>query len=544
MNDELLILKKRLFFFSYPNFDFLDLVQNFILIKDEKLEDRDPKYIEKHYSNYISELETKFINDDLYSDSAFDYILFHDKNIDLTFEILGETDFFLRIHKIKNLKKGEKYTKLVNYIHESLQPTNTSELFSFNYETAEILLTQLERMQLNTSELYKFVLLLNYEIGKKLFFSNKFSLKIEPKKIASISDPVIYQKVVTKFQDLIDLDETFFFRRINVTNLFLDFDNKNLIDTRYYYDNDYDELDQQEIFNLYMCDLISQYFFDDLFQNTYLDLKQILNFSSLSGQIISQERMNFYFEFSNLNKYTYEEKLYFLKKYQQYDFRESYYDDLNIMKDKSKKLLIDSTIKSLSKDSLLFKKDLSEKYNAEIYYLNGEEFYAFVRCNVNVEKGKEQPKSEEVNRLSQSFSFIGTDNISMYQNPNEVLTLMYSGFDSNNIAHISSMDSWSYKNYDENNTLSSIDASVVYELSTPKSLLASTFYYNEIAVIPKEDTLLNPIGLVCYDSFSKWDLEFSKRNNLPIVVINTDKYVQKHDAYEENSKFLQNKYIR
>lgn len=541
MNNEQLLLEKRLFFFNYPNFDFLDSVQNFTLIKDEKLENRDLKYIKKHYSKYINELETKFLNDDWFSNPEFDYILFHDKNIDLTFDILGEDDFFLRIHKIKNLKKEEKYTKLVGYIHESLQPTNSSEAFSFNYETAEVLLNMLEAMQVNVLELYKFILLLDYEVGKKLLVSNKFSVKLEPKKIALILDPVIYQRIVTKFQDLIDLDETYSLRRIKMPDLLINFNDKNLIDTRYYFDNDYDELDQQEILNLYMCDLISQYFFDDLFQNTYLDLKQIISFSSLSNQNILKERMDFYLEFIKLNKYTYEEKLYFLKKYQQCDFREAYYDDLNFMKEKSKKLIIDSTIKSLSKDSSLFKKDLSEKYGTEIYYLNGEEFYAFVRCNVNVKKGKEQPKMEEVKRLSQSFSFIGTDNISMYQNPNEILTLMYSGFDPSMIAHISSMDSWSYKKY-ESNALSSIDASVVYELPTPKSLLSSTFYYNEIAV--KKSDSLKPIGLVCYDNFTEWDLEFSKRNNLPIVIINTNRYVQKHDVYEENAKFLQNRYIR
>ena len=399
----------------------------------------------------------------------------------------------------------------------------------------------LETMQVNVLELYKFILLLDYEVGKKLLVSNKFSVKLEPKKIALILDPVIYQRIVTKFQDLIDLDETYTLRRIKMPDLLINFNDKNLIDTRYYFDNDYDELDQQEILNLYMCDLISQYFFDDLFQNTYLDLKQIISFSSLSNQNILKERMDFYLEFIKLNEYTYEEKLYFLKKYQQYDFREAYYDDLNFMKEKSKKLIIDSTIKSLSKDSSLFKKDLSEKYSTEIYYLNDEEFYAFVRCNVNVKKGKEQPKMEEVKRLSQSFSFIGTDNISMYQNPNEILTLMYSGFDPSMIAHISSMDSWSYKNY-ESNALSSIDAIVVYELPTPTSLLNSTSYYNEIAV--KKSDSLKPIGIVCYDNFTEWDLEFSKRNNLPIVIINTNSYVQKHDVYEENAKFLQNRYIR
>ena len=305
MNNKQLLLQKRLFFFNYPNFDFLDSVQNFTLIKDEKLENRDPKYIEKHYSKYINELETKFLNDDWFSNPEFDYILFHDKNIDLTFDILGEDDFFLRIHKIKNLKKGEKYTKLVGYIHESLQPTNSSEAFSFNYETAEVLLNRLETMQVNVLELYKFILLLDYEVGKKLLVSNKFSVKLEPKKIALILDPVIYQRIVTKFQDLIDLDETYTLRRIKMPDLIINFNDKNLIDTRYYFDNDYDELDQQEILNLYMCDLISQYFFDDLFQNTYLDLKQIISFSSLSNQNILKERMYFYLEFIKLNEYTY-----------------------------------------------------------------------------------------------------------------------------------------------------------------------------------------------------------------------------------------------
>ena len=65
MNNEQLLLEKRLFFFNYPNFDFLDSVQNFTLIKDEKLENRDLKYIKKHYSKYINELETKFLNSHL-----------------------------------------------------------------------------------------------------------------------------------------------------------------------------------------------------------------------------------------------------------------------------------------------------------------------------------------------------------------------------------------------------------------------------------------------------------------------------------------------
>ena len=111
------------------------------------------------------------------------------------------------------------------------------------------------------------------------------------------------------------------------------------------------------------------------------------------------------------------------------------------------------------------------------------------------------------------------------------LTMLYKGIDYRKIGHVYHNDSWSssdYRNYSDYQN----------ELHTPNSLLSESTKYPEIFIT--DLTGIEPFALVCLDEVTNWDIEFSKRNNMPIVVINSLKYERKYS--KEN--YFEGKYKR
>lgn len=60
-----------------------------------------------------------------------------------------------------------------------------------------------------------------------------------------------------------------------------------------------------------------------------------------------------------------------------------------------------------------------------------------------------------------------------------------------------------------------------------KSKLNDSKKYAEIKMQNIEN--IKPKALLCYDEPSEWDFEFCQKYNLPIVVINTEKYNKKYE---------------
>lgn len=450
-----------------------------------------------------------------------------------------------KFEKIEELPCNMKWTKFIN-MFEGLMP---SIRVGFNYESAIFFLEEAEK---NGAKFYNtleqkiiFMMRCKKEVGNKLFFKEGLDKKID--ELSKIIDTPLFIKICDYFSDSLDVNILKEKRKENIHNLFLSKtgltdlwfkDRKEyLYSDIYYYDNR-DVSDEEAFFNSNL-DLISYYYFNNIFSNVALDIYQILKYVSLTNnENIDNDRLNFYYDFYNIQFLSINDRATFLEKYKKLNYDEVLKNDMSLLRNDSHKKLVDGCT-NFDKNSNIYQKALSNKYGCDIYYLDGEDFFGFVRTNMRVPKfdikngeivSTEQPSEKQINRLSHSFTCIGTESIGLYDNPNRYLTLMYSNISPDKIVNIYHNDSWSgsggYTSY-------------VDELHTPQSLLSETEKYPEVNVGELDN--IKPIGIVCMDEVTDWDLEFSKNNNLPIILINSQKYVTK-DFDKRNNFLSENSY--
>jgi len=473
--------------------------------------------------------------------------MFYDKYDELVYynDDYKEKFNISNLKKIEKLPRDMKWTKLIN-LFEGLRPTC---LVGFDYENAIFFLEETQKCGAkfyNTIEQkIIFMMRCNKEVGNKLFFKEGLDKKID--ELSQIIDTPLFMKMCDYFSDSIDINALKEKRKESVYNLFLDktrltnlwtSDRKDyLYSDMYYYDGR--DISEEEAFFNSNLDMISYYYFNDIFSNVALDIYQILKYvSETNNQSIDNERLNFYYEFYNIQFLSLNDRTAFLQKYKKINYSEEIKKDLSILKMDSHKKIVDGCTK-FDKNSKLYQKKLSDKYGCDIYYLDGEEFFGFVRTNMRISKVSiegdkkvpaEQPSENQINRLSHSFTCIGTESIGLYDDPNRYLTLMYSNISPDSIENIYHNDSWSgsggYTSY-------------VDELHTPHSLLSETEKYPEVNINNLEG--IKPIGVVCMDEVTDWDLEFSKNNNLPIILINSQKYATK-DFDKRNIFLSENSY--
>lgn len=426
------------------------------------------------------------------------------------------------MNKVVKLPNDKTYYNLLFYIAMYLENPNYGKIFKFDFETGKMLLDQAKKCNCslyksNDKKLFFISLFFpNKNVKKDLLYYAKYNENLDS--IANVFDSDTYRDISACFEGTPYAEEIFQLRRQYVNNSFND---SNLISVNLYHS----ECNYENLAKNY-CNFIAQYFFDDLYENVFIDINQIIKYATLTNQDkFDKERLKFYKEFITLKDYSFDMLCEFLKRYNEWDLREIFYDDIRNLKDESYQSLINSCTK-FALDSPLYNKELSEKNGCEVYYLNGEDFFGFVRSNARVQKyelkGNEmeelpQPSEQEIYRLSFSFAFIGKDSIGTYKNPKINMTMFYSGISIDDIAHINHRDSWSSGEYSD----------FPNELHTPESLLQETKSYPEICIKPNKK--IKPIGLACFDEISDWDRTFSKNNNIPIILINTDKYTFKHE---------------
>lgn len=447
-----------------------------------------------------------------------------------------------KFEKIEELPRNMKWTKLIS-MFERLRPTYK---VGFNYESAIFFL---EEARKNGAKFYDtleqkiiFMMRCKKEVGIKIFFKEGLDKRIDD--LSKIIDTPLFMQMCDYFSNSIDLKKLKEKRKENIYNLFLSktqlndlwLKNRNeyLYSDMYYYDGR--DISEKEAFFVSNLDLIAYYYFDNIYSNVVLDINQIIKFVAITNNNeIDEDRLSFYFEFSDISILTINDRIKFLQKYKDLNYNEMLKNDLNLLKKDSHKRLVDGCTK-FNKESNLYQKSLSNKYGCDIYYLDGEEFFGFVRTNMNISKyvynrnsnkfvSTEQPSEQQVNRLSHSFTCIGTESIGLYENPNRYLTLMYSNISPDKIVNVYHNDSWSgssgYTNY-------------VDELHTPDSLLFETEKYPEVNINDLDG--IKPMGIVCMDEVTDWDIEFSKKNNIPIILINSQKYSTKN--FDNRDNFL------
>ena len=335
------------------------------------------------------------------------------------------------------------------------------------------------------------------------FFENKKGNSKYIKNISNMKNQSIYLKIIHLIENDMDVSEIEDRRRKYIIKVIDDYKNNNLT-------------------NKEIIDYIIYYFVGDNYYNFLVNFNQMLLYMKHINKIlISKDHIKFYQDCLRLKDLNREDMiLFFNQNRNKTKFFEMFYDDMRIIKNHSYNDLTSKSL-TLEKNNKLYDKKLSNKLGIDVYYLDGEEFYAFVRC---ILPNKDGFNIDDIYcnlpKKYYSFSYIGNKNIGTIDKVNNMgITLLYSNINSNNIVHVHHMDSSS--------SISSKNevfiTSKINEISSADSLLRDTKCYNEI-VIKKDDFGIKPAAIICFNEIQDKDLEISHKYKLPIVLINCNKY--------------------
>ncbi len=296
----------------------------------------------------------------------------------------------------------------------------------------------------------------------------------------------------------------------------------------------------ERVSNRWSYEYIISYFFQDNYYNFMVNFHQMTNYLvSSKKNIVPIEHIKIYEKFLKIDKMTLPERISLFKEYyKNNDLMEMFYDDMRKTKDDCYQELVNSSLK-INSNSPIYNQELSSKYHIPVYYLNGEEFFAFIRC-FEIKRDDLSDNSEYLfskdNRFGYSFSYISNHHIGTIDYYQKNVILLYDNIIPENIAYVHHADMHSGL---VNNPITWYISEKENELLTPKNLMYETKNYNEIFIRGNDG--FKPKALVCYNEISTADVNFANKYQLSIVLINTTKYRNKmtyEDSYEDYTYIL------
>ena len=367
-----------------------------------------------------------------------------------------------------------------------------------------------------------------YKIKKNIneLINNKDFIK----KITNIHNPIVFDRFIKMCEYKVDTsilyDERNKFIRENISKL-------NNINIYEFFDiNNLDKEHKEIIANRYLTEYIINYYFGDNYYNFMTNFYQMLTYLKRTKKdLVSKENIKLYKEFVDLNHMSFTDKIgFFNLLLDDINIMEMFYDDINKVREDSHKELVLRSLK-LNRSDKIYNKDISAKLKIDVYNLDGEPFFGFVRC-LAIPRGNLFNYYREVNaedgRLGYSFSYIGDKNIGTIDYDGKAVTLFYDNIDYKNIMYVHHSDLHSKKMNTQNDYLSIKEN----EMVTPESLIAHTKNYNEI-YIKTEGKENKPKALICYDVIDDKDIAFAKKYHVALLVINRSKY-KRYETYEDD----------
>lgn len=333
-------------------------------------------------------------------------------------------------------------------------------------------------------------------------------------RIVKIHNPIVFDRFIKMCEFKIDTTPLYEERRKFIKNSLYHLTLSNVCE--------FFEVDDIELAKKYIDEYIVTFYFSDNYYNFMTNLYQMTNYLSVAKKkhLVSDLNLDLYKEFVELRNMSFIDKLLFFKLLldDNLNLLERFYDDIFNTREDSHKELVNSVIK-LNHDSNLYKKDISNNLGVDVYLLNGEKFYGFLR-NISI-PSSDLSKPDYVNskgkRLGHSFTFFGDTNIS--SSGTDGVKLFYDNIDYKKIMYVYHADAHTKKMNKLNDYLSEKEN----EILLPASLLAKTRSYNEVYIKGGIEGI-KPTALICYDTITNDDILFAKTFNLSILVINTSKY--------------------
>lgn len=362
-------------------------------------------------------------------------------------------------------------------------------------------------------------------------------------KYLQIEDPIIF------IECLIDLGEENFYlkdvikakrEKINVQKVesidtklgifkeyvkYLNCDDEDVLELGDTYEKRLNKL--QSITSNKLLDIIIGMNYEDVPYNFLKNLQNIINYVENNDiNMIPIDRLNIYKKILKFKKLSIEDKIsLFYELNNRKTALTEFYDDY-------KSCYNDSLIKMKNnclKVENLKKSSLSDKYNLNIYELNGEKFKMLINHTYMHRNDNDPNMTWGDNQKVASLSLIGDKCLQTFRDPKNYVILGFNDFDYQNIMHIYHSDSMSAHEFSSKR---------VIDLLNPDDLIAQTVNYNEILM--KNSNKLKPSYVVCYDDIKEGDIAASRKlGNIPIVLIHTDKYEQQISMID----FFNNDYI-
>ena len=284
--------------------------------------------------------------------------------------------------------------------------------------------------------------------------------------------------------------------------------------------------------NHLVSNMIVDYHFKDSFEYVSKSIKSIMDYVTTTGKkLISNERLYVYYDFYNIENLTIEEKLELHSKSKKYDLVSMLYDDVRLCKDSSYNSLKEEMINDSNYNNYL-DKELSNKYGVNVLNLNGQNFRMLIKSlNINVH---EQLSKDVLTKVSDggSYSYIGSEKLSTFYDPNQRYNIVYTDFNINNIVHSYPVDSFSSYSHESlfKNQLNIYNKDT--KILSPTDLIKSGDTYNELIIAqnnPRSNfshilSNPNPSYILCYDKINYNQFKSAKDLGLGLVLVDTSKY--------------------
>ena len=255
--------------------------------------------------------------------------------------------------------------------------------------------------------------------------------------IVKVHSPLVFDRFIKMCEYKMDTSVLYESRKKFIKKTLFNLNKDNIYD--FFELNNYDKSRQDIIANRYLSEYIVYYYFGDNYYNFMTNLYQMLTYVKYNNNdLISKENIALYEEFVELRKMSKTDMISFFKILLDNDIMSMFYDDINIVRETSHKALVDESLR-LNHNLEIYQSDISKRVCVDVYYLDGEQFYGFVRCFA-IKKGDLTDHSDYIfskrKRLGDSFSYIGDKNIGTTDYDMESVTLFYDKINYKNIMYV------------------------------------------------------------------------------------------------------------
>ena len=269
-----------------------------------------------------------------------------------------------------------------------------------------------------------------------------------------------------------------------------------------------------------LLDIVIDYLLEDSSHNVYLNVVELVEFCLKNDKLFAKEKLDFYKELLSIYKSNEENIIDFFYQYKDNFKASDFYDDMNIVKNRSYSMIKKSCLE-INDIKNLKNQELSNRYGVDIYDLEGEPFRMLISCRRHI------PEDTTVSSRN-CYTLIGNENMQVIYDDTYIFG--FNDYDTKNILHVYEDDAYS-NDYKSLNTTSYIN-----RVRTPDEIIKNR-YRSEIQIVNKQIKKdmyesLPPSYVVCFDIVNEKDIAAAKKLNVPIIVIDRKKY--KRVEYDED----------